>query len=187
MRSLLVALALLFLASATAAQAQATAQSSPSAAPAHAVAADAEAAVYSREASRSCPLGVSVQRQPRGAVEQVAPPHRRAMGLSIRLSSIDSRLIAQAQVTARGIAGGHILPAATHSSPLDVSETFTLAPGTLPAPRLESVVYTQKLTGVRWVEINEVEYADGTHWRQSAGSVCRVAPDLYELVDATTR
>lgn len=135
--------------------------------------------------AENCPVGIHTQRVPGGEVVQAngKPAHPR-IGYDITLRALDARLIRQADINLTGIAGARVMPAGTgHVG--DVSESFTLAPGETPKAELHSVVYTKQLTGVKWVEVESLTYADGSVWRQKPGSLCRVAPDLYLPVNAT--
>jgi hypothetical protein len=138
--------------------------------------------------SQNCPVGVQAQHAPQGAVHQVnRPANHYKLGYNISLSSFDSRLIRQATITLRGLEGAQVLPASYGSSKADATERFTISPGASPKPTFESIVYTQKLTGVLWIEVNQVSYADGTEWHQAPGSVCRVPPGGYLEVNSIAR
>ena len=166
MRTLLAVTALLLAPSALLAQAPAT-------------------IVLQSAGAQNCPVGIQAQHTPQGAVEQVgrgAQSHQ--LGYNISLRAFDSRLIRQARITLRGISGAQILPAGSSDSSANATESFTLTPGATPKATLQSVVYAEKLTGVRWVEVDDLTYADGTTWRQAQGSVCRVAPNGFLLVNA---
>lgn len=148
----------------------------------------ATATVLTSPSSNNCPVGIAAQHTPQGTVMQVSPsakPHQ--LGYNISLSAFDGRLIRQAKVTLRGIVGAHVLPASSAHYYTNVTETFTITPGTSPKPKFQSVVYAEKLTGVRWIEVDEVTYADGTQWRQTSGSICRVAPNAFLLVNAPAK
>lgn len=134
---------------------------------------------------QNCPVGIMAQRTPQGAVQQVsrASDHP-LLGYNISLRSFDAQLVAKAQVTLSGLAGARVLPAASFGTKADTSESFTITPGTSPKAAFESIVYTKKLTGVLWIEVNQVTYADGTEWHQTKGSVCRVAPNGFLPVNA---
>ena len=136
----------------------------------------------------NCPVGVEAQHTQQGVVQQVSPnANHSQLSYDIRLSAFNGRLIRQARITLRGIEGAHVLPAASGEDQADVTESFTITPGDSPKPRFQSVVYAEKLTGVRWIDVDEVTYADGTVWHQTHGSVCRVAPNGFFLVNATAK
>ena len=134
----------------------------------------------------NCPVGIAAQHTPGGIVLQVSPstPHR-PLGYNINLGAFDGRLIRHASVTLHGFIGAHFLPTAANNSPTtDATETFTLTPGHTPKPAFKSVVYPKKLTGVSWIQVDAVTYADGKEWHQTNGSVCRVTPNGFLPVTA---
>ena len=143
--------------------------------------------VLDQPASVNCPVGIRTQRMPAGQVVEVdgrkLPPR---LGYNLTLRALDAKRIRQADVKLTGIAGGRVVPAGA-SSRGDVTESFTVTPGETPKAELHSVVYAKQLTGVKWVDVDSVTYADGSQWKQKPGSLCRVAPDLYLPVAATTR
>jgi len=107
---------------------------------------------------------------------------------NINVSAFDGRLIRKARVTLHGFIGAHFLPAASKGDPTtDATETFTLTPGKTPKPKFQSVVYAKKLTGVSWIQVDAVTYADGKKWHQTNGSVCRVTPNGFLPVNLTTK
>lgn len=136
----------------------------------------------------NCPVGVSAQHAPQGEIVQVrSTGERQRLGFNINLSAFDGRLIRQAKVTLRGIAGANVLPASSNPRSADVSESFTITPGSMPKPTFQSVVYAERLTGVRWIDVDEVTYASGKQWHQTDNSVCRVAPNGLLLVNSTVK
>jgi hypothetical protein len=136
--------------------------------------------------SQSCPVGVYAQHSPLGAVEQIrnsSDHHQLAYNITLR--ALDTRLIQQARITLLGLSGPQIIPAQNATSSPNAIETFTLTPGASPKATFDSVVYAHKLTGVRFIQLDDVTYADGTQWHQTSGRTCRVAPNGLLLINAT--
>ena len=79
------------------------------------------------------------------------------------------------------LSGAQVTPAFQHEAS-ESSESFSISPSVGANDRFSSVVYTEKLTGVTWVELKELTYANGTVWHDSANATCRVAPNGYMLV-----
>jgi len=149
----------------------------------------ANVTVLTPQPVNKCPIGIAAQHTPGGSVLQVSPstPHG-PLGYNINLSAFDGRLIRKARVTLHGFIGAHFLPAASKGDPTtDATETFTLTPGKTPKPKFQSVVYAKKLTGVSWIQVDAVTYADGKKWHQTNGSVCRVTPNGFLPVNLTTK
>jgi hypothetical protein len=143
--------------------------------------------VLEASSTQSCPVGVYAQHSPLGAVEQIrtSTAHHQ-LAYNITLRALDTRLIAQARITLLGLSGPQVLPVGQNatSSP-NAAETFTLTPGATAKPSFDSVVYAHKLTGVRFIQLDDVTYADGTQWHQTSGRTCRVAPNGLLLINAT--
>jgi hypothetical protein len=134
--------------------------------------------------SQNCPVGIDARHSSQGAVEQVRRSGIPSQGYRIALRAFNTNLIRQASVTLHGLSGSQVMPVSMHNED-DAVETFTITPGAKPKAAFHSVVYTRQLTGVRWVELNDVNYADGTQWHQKTGSVCRVNLNGYLLVNAS--
>jgi hypothetical protein len=136
--------------------------------------------------SVNCPVGISARKTPQGAVVQVNRNGKdRAAGLDIQIDPLSHSAITSAEVTVTGIAGAHVLAAGENAAaPGDVSEHFTLNRSGAPRAHLRSTVYTTRITGIRFLTLDALTYADGTSWHQTAGAVCRVAPSLYLEVNA---
>ncbi len=90
--------------------------------------------------------------------------------------------IAQAKVTFHGTEGPGIQLAGDQDSKAGASEAFLLAPWQSGHEWLHSTVYTHKLTGVRWIELNEITWRDGSTWQESAEGACRFVPNGLMLV-----
>ena len=133
-------------------------------------------------AGQNCPVGLRASRLPDGGMAEVSPaskPHGQALHLTF--APFQAHSVVQADITLHGISGSHIVPAGERSS-ADATENFSVSPSSGPNHLFNTVVYLQKLTGVDWVELNEITFADGTKWHASATSTCRVAPNGFQLV-----
>jgi hypothetical protein len=134
--------------------------------------------------NKNCPVALSARHSRDSGVVQVSPgsePHRQ--GYSIGFKPLGPRSVEQARITLHGMSGAHVVPVKDH--PADATESFTVSPSAGPNHLFQSVVYLDKLTGVQWIEINELTFADGTAWHESANSFCRVTPNGFMLVGAT--
>jgi hypothetical protein len=133
-----------------------------------------------------CPVGILAQHSPQATVEQIRTSTAHQLAYNITLRALDTRLITQARITLLGLSGPQVLPVGQNatSSP-NATETFTLTPGATAKPSFDSVVYAHKLTGVRFIQLDDVTYADGTQWHQTSGRTCRVAPNGLLLINAT--
>ena len=133
-------------------------------------------------AGQNCPVALTARHSSQGAVRQVGQsPTQSQLGYTLTFTPTSARSITQARLTLHGLSGAHVIPAGSSSS--NATEDLTVAP-TAADHRFESVVYAQKLTGVQWIELNDITFADGTHWQKSATSQCIVTPNGFMLVNA---
>lgn len=138
----------------------------------------------------NCPVSLQALKTPQGAaLKQTAPTVApRGVALNIVLRALADQPIRQAKVLVTGISGAQVLPAdATPAAGSDLTEEFTLSNAAAPKAKLESVVYTQRLTGIRTVALTEITWADGTSWHAAPGTACRVTPSLFLEANAQSR
>ena len=153
-------------------------------------AAPTSAVVLQAPQSQDCPVGLSARHANQGAVVNVSPRSSpQEQGYHVTFAPLQDHGIAQAKITLHGMSGAQLLPVGSHGdaglkpdTPKDITESFTVAPAAGAKHLFHSTVYTEKLTAVQWIELNEVKYTDGTTWHESVGSVCRVAPNGFMLV-----
>ncbi len=134
---------------------------------------------------QGCPVGLDARHADVGRLLSVKPSaHPPRQSYRLTLTPRGDRTIAQARVTLHGMSGAHVIPAAGEAHPAEPSsaESFNLAPSSGAHKLFHSTVFTEKLTGVQWVELNELTYADGSVWHESTAHPCRVAPDGFMLV-----
>ena len=139
--------------------------------------------VVMQASAAGCPVGFAARRAPDGGLITVRPAVKaRRQSYDITLTPGSDHAITQALITLHGLAGGQVVPA-KNSAAGNATESFNLTTsGSGAKPLLHSTVYTSKLTGVQWVELNELTYADGSTWHESDTAVCRIAPNGYMLV-----
>ncbi len=135
---------------------------------------------------QNCPVGFSARHTGSGAMLSVSPKSRpQLQGYNITFQPRAGLGVAEAKLTLHGISGPHLRPANGNTDGATATESFTVSPSSGENHRFHSVVYVQKLTGVDWIELNEVTYADGTQWHESADAPCRVVPNGFMLVANT--
>ena len=133
-------------------------------------------------ASGACPVGFSARHANGGSLLAVSPatkPH--GQPYEVAFAPGKSRAVVQARVTLHGMSGSHVIPAGTDVIE-NTTETFSIAPAGGVDHLFTSVVYARKLTAIRYIELRELTFADGTEWHASATSTCRVAPNGFLLV-----
>lgn len=136
----------------------------------------------------NCPVSLEARHANQGALMAVGRGSDEArQGYSLTFSPSDARPVAQARIILHGWSGTHLQPAADKTSSeanVGSTEIFTLSPLLTSNNRFLSTVYIHKLTGVQWIELNEVTYTDGTHWHESDAGACGIVPNGFLLVAA---
>jgi hypothetical protein len=131
-----------------------------------------------------CPIGFTVQRSPGLTVRTIqngkAAPAEQGLNLTF-----DHRLrpaIAQVALTVHGTDfTAHLKPLA--GSAPDLTEQFTLTPN--PGETLtQSLIEMQHVKNARWIQLNEVQFANGSIWRPTQSSRCIASISLYLPVDS---
>lgn len=134
----------------------------------------------------NCPVGLRAQRQGQSNMVIVDGTQRYVYSPRVHLmfDNWQSNAIVAMTVTVRGYdAKARISPVdrvSEGSSELTkaVNLNLSLAGG----KRASADVSLQPLATVSRVDLESVEYADGSRWTASAGKSCRVVPDLLMLV-----
>ena len=129
---------------------------------------------------QNCPVGLTARYSAQGTVKETgkAPSHS---NLGYTVTFLPGHSLKQAKLTLHGLDGVTFMPANDHSTS-NASEDLTVAPSAIGNGQFESVVYAEKLTGVRWIELTDITYADGTRWQKSDKSTCVVVPSGLRLV-----
>lgn len=136
--------------------------------------------------SQGCPVNFYAKRTGGLVVHYAKDGHQdpTGQGLDLAFSKNDASRIEKIIVTVHGMsAQGDVLPVRNNSSS-DIAETFILErhPG---ATTLDSEIWTRKIGPVRWVELTQIEFANGSVWQKSKESKCITEPSPLLLVDAT--
>ena len=142
-----------------------------------------QAMLQQGQRSVNCPVGIEASPRNLPVLRSVDGDTKTRLhdklAFSISLSPYDSKLVKSAQVKLFGTDRGLVLRAADGDRSKLTSESFTISGS-------EAVVYTRKLTGVRWVEIESLTYSDGEMWSQTRDSVCRVSPKGFMPVEGVS-
>jgi hypothetical protein len=140
-------------------------------------------------AGTGCPIGFRADRQ---ATTQIltagtARKNEPALGLHLSLDRQTAPAIESIMVTVYGVSPkGRILPTdlltAEDSTSDTVSKSFELqrSPGNETLSNAD--VWMNKAGALRWVDLIEIRYANGTNWRPSASTKCRAVPSDFVLV-----
>lgn len=78
-----------------------------------------------------------------------------------------------------------VVPAATSDAPL--SESFRLRPEEGAVSLLDAELTLTKIRNVESIELTELRYDNGGLWHTSSGHLCRIAPDGFLPVLASSK
>lgn len=128
-----------------------------------------------------CPVGFSVERSSAMglvATKKGATEGRSSQALEIKLGGKDAAAMVSAVVTVHGHSAKlRVLPVGSGS---DASESFQITGEA--ASLLIREIWMHRVNTVSWVDLNRVEYADGSVWQASVNARCRVVPSNFLLV-----
>jgi hypothetical protein len=103
--------------------------------------------------------------------------------VELRFGRSDALAVVGAQVVIHGLAeNARVLPVAGAPKG-ELSQTFQLKAVSDSSGLTEHDVWVSKMI-VRWAEVTELRYADGSVWRPSKGAYCRSVPSMYQPVNA---
>jgi hypothetical protein len=133
--------------------------------------------------SSGCPVGFSAERRSTTEVRYAKDGREiRGQGLELTFDSNKPKKILKANVTVRGVNGeARVMPAGSAGND-DVAEIFELIAGVGEDSLQHSSLWTQRVATVRWVDLTEVAYADGSVWHASKWKRCRIEPSKFLLV-----
>lgn len=137
--------------------------------------------------SQACPVTFYAKRTGGLVVRYAKDGHQEpdGQGLQLTFSRQDAPKIEKTVVTVHGLsAQGGVLPVHTNTNE-DISETFILERHAGATSLDTSEIWTHKIGPARWVELTQIDYADGSVWQQSKESKCITEPDLFLLVTAS--
>ncbi|HMH16489.1 MAG TPA: hypothetical protein VK578_25540 [Edaphobacter sp.] len=134
--------------------------------------------------STGCPVGFSAERRSSTQVRYAKDGKQlRGQGLELQFDpQSNPKKILKANVTVHGVNGAaRVMPAGSGDSD-DVAELFQLEAGAGEESLRHSSIWTKRVATVRWVDLTEVAYADGSVWLASASGRCRIEPNGFLLV-----
>ncbi len=137
--------------------------------------------------SRECPIGFYAKRQS-GLVERAIRSGKQdgfGQRLQLTFDHLQAPGIAKASVTIYGVSGNVAYTPVAHTDRNgDVSEIFSLERRAGAVSLQNSEVWTRKIQAVRWVELTEIDYVNGSEWHKTKESQCRVEPSLLLEVNS---
>lgn len=134
----------------------------------------------------NCPVGLRAQRQGLGNMVIVDGPNRYAASPRVRLmfDNWQASEIVAMTLTVHGYdAKARISPVGRDAEgSSELTKTVDLKLSVDGGKKASTDLILRPLATVSRVDLESVEYADGTRWSASAGKMCHVVPDLFMLV-----
>lgn len=138
--------------------------------------------------SQACPVGFSASRTAVPVMVATKSNERYPrLGLRLDFSHPNASKIVKATITVHGASGkGHFIPAGDAMG-TDRTETFNLGSNEGIENLRSSKVWLRRMSAVSWVDLTEIEYADGSVWHASPVSKCRATPNNLLPVNAAVQ
>lgn len=142
-----------------------------------------------RFSGSNCPVGLRAQRQGEGNLFIVDGSQRYVAlpRLHLIFDNWQPNEIVAMTLTVHGYDGkARVSPAARGVDDwAELTKTVNLNLSVASGKKATTDVTLRPLVNVSLVDLESVEYADGTWWGASAGKTCHVVPELFMLVAAT--
>jgi hypothetical protein len=134
-----------------------------------------------------CPVELRAQPGGGGAVAYASDARNgKSQRLHLTFANRKSKEIVAVSVTVRGLSPwARIVPADSGSQDSHaLAKTVDLKLNVATGKNAEEDVALQSFASITRVDLESVEYADGTSWKASATQSCHIVPDLFVLVGA---
>jgi hypothetical protein len=136
-----------------------------------------------------CPIGFRANRQASAQVLAASDPQKStpALGLHLTLDHQTAPAIESIEITVYGVSPkGQVLPTNQWTADTDtrdiISKSFQLQRSAGSETLNNADIWMHQVGALRWVDLNEVRYTDGTSWRPSGSAKCRAVPSNLVLV-----
>jgi hypothetical protein len=134
----------------------------------------------------ACPVLMHAGHLADGSMVRTGTAHPSGIGqwLSLSLTSLENRQIAKATLTVHGLTPkAHVTQTlSARGGPDDSSQTFHLAFSSSSHQPALATLWVPGVSAVERIDIESVDYADGSIWKLSDGQSCQVKPDPYMLI-----
>jgi hypothetical protein len=136
--------------------------------------------------SSTCPVSLRAGHLSDGNLVRTGTAHPKGIGqwLSLSLTSPDEKQITRARLTVHGLTPkGHMSQTrSVGTASLDAEQTFTVEF----SPGRQSIavanLWVPGMSAVERIDVQSVDYHDGSTWKLADGQSCQVKPDLFMLV-----
>jgi hypothetical protein len=134
----------------------------------------------------SCPVSMRAQHLSDGSLVKTRDSHPSGIGqwLHLSLASRDSKQIAKATLRVRGFSpkGRVTQTGLGKDQAFDAMRTLTVVLAAAADRSAAADFRVPDMTAVGRIDLESLEYSDGSTWKTSGASSCRVAPDPEMLI-----
>ena len=137
-----------------------------------------------------CPVFFGAQIDVRAVARTIDDMHQNPDAPLLRLTFGPGRTILSTNVVIHGSQGsGLLLPVAGQSGQktADTTQNFELKRLSGQPTVADAEVRVTQLRLVRWAELTEVTFADGSIWHPTSDAQCRAVPSLFHLASASAQ
>ena len=135
--------------------------------------------------SQACPIGFRAEIDPRLTLRDAKNSKRVEESTFVRLhfTTADVRkTIVTASVTAHGVSPHGELMLVGQNTNENRTQAFELTQANRTAGLSETELHVTGVPFVRWIELNQVTYDDGSVWHAAEGAVCKAGLSNYHPV-----
>jgi hypothetical protein len=136
-----------------------------------------------------CPIGFRANRQasPQILSADETQKNTPALGLHLTLDHQTAPAIESIEITVYGVSPkGQVLPTNQWTADTGtrdvISKSFQLQRSAGTETLNNADIWMHQVGALRWVDLNEIRYTDGTSWRPSGSAKCRAVPSNLILV-----
>jgi hypothetical protein len=136
---------------------------------------------------KACPVGFRAEVDPRLTLRQVQNGKKTTESTLVQLhfDSVEPRkAIVAAIVTAHGFAPTGELMLVQQTPEDNRTQAFELKGGSRTAGLVQKEVEVTAVPFVRWLELDQITFADGTVWHPAAGLACKAELSKFHYVSA---
>jgi hypothetical protein len=137
----------------------------------------------------SCPVGLHVRHADNSTVTNAGNDHSRPAGPAQRIQLVmtnpQSREIVSGQITVHGFSNQwRAIPLSGAAPAPDLAKTVDIALDVKGNGHASSDLSLSRFAAVTAIDVNWIQYADGSEWHTPSPGACSVAPDPLMLVAA---
>jgi hypothetical protein len=135
----------------------------------------------------ACPVGFRAEIDPRLTLREVRNGKQAADSTLVQLhfDSIEpKKVIVAASVTAHGFAPTSLFMQVQQTPEENRTQAFELKGAGSAGGLMRTEVEVTAVPFVRWVELNQITFADGTVWHPAAGLACKAELSRFHYVSA---